>query len=72
MTLGRPVLKNKHIIVGVTGGIAAYKIPLLVRELRKAGADVRVVMSEAAREFVAPLTLSTLSNNEVIVGTFPE
>jgi len=65
------VLKNKHIVVGVTGGIAAYKIPLLVRELRKAGAEVRVVMSEAAREFVTPLTLSTLSNNEVVVGTFP-
>jgi phosphopantothenoylcysteine decarboxylase/phosphopantothenate--cysteine ligase len=66
------MLKNKHIVLGVTGGIAAYKIPLLVREFRKAGADVRVVMSEAAREFVTPLTLSTLSNNEVIVGTFPK
>lgn len=66
------MLKNKHIIVGVTGGIAAYKIPLLVRELSKAGAEVRVVMSEAAKEFVSPLTLSTLSNNEVIVGTFPQ
>ena len=66
------MLKNKHIVLGVTGGIAAYKIPLLVREFRKAGADVRVVMSEAACEFVTPLTLSTLSNNEVIVGTFPK
>lgn len=65
------MLKNKHIVIGVTGGIAAYKIPLLVREFRKAGAEVRVVMSEAAREFVTPLTLSTVSNNEVIVGTFP-
>ena len=65
------MLKNKHIVVGVTGGIAAYKIPLLVRELRKAGAEVRVVMSEAAGEFVTPLTLSTVSNNEVVIGTFP-
>jgi phosphopantothenoylcysteine decarboxylase/phosphopantothenate--cysteine ligase len=65
------MLKNKHIIVGVTGGIAAYKIPMLVREFRKAGAGVKVVMSEAAKEFVSPLTLSTLSNNDVIIGTFP-
>ncbi len=66
------MLKNKNIIIGVTGGIAAYKIPLLVRELRKAGANVRIVMTEAAKEFVTPLTLSTLSNNEVIVSTFPQ
>ncbi|TLY30218.1 MAG: bifunctional 4'-phosphopantothenoylcysteine decarboxylase/phosphopantothenoylcysteine synthetase, partial [Ignavibacteria bacterium] len=54
------MLRNKHILIGVTGGIAAYKIPLLVRELKKAGAAVRIVMTEAAREFVTPLTLSTL------------
>jgi phosphopantothenoylcysteine decarboxylase/phosphopantothenate--cysteine ligase len=66
------VLKNKHILVGVTGGIAAYKIPLLVRELKKAGAAVRVVMTEAAKEFVTPLTLSTVSGGRVIVGTFPD
>ncbi len=66
------MLKRKHILLGVTGGIAAYKIPLLVRDLKKAGADVRVVMTEAAREFVTPLTLATLSGNDVIVGTFPD
>ena len=66
------MLRNKHILVGVTGGIAAYKIPLLVRELKKAGAAVRVVMTEAAKEFVTPLTLSTLSGGRVIVGTFPD
>ena len=66
------MLKNKHIVIGVTGGIAAYKIPLLVREFRKTAAEVRVVMSEAAKEFVTPLTLSTVSNNEVVVGTFPD
>jgi phosphopantothenoylcysteine decarboxylase/phosphopantothenate--cysteine ligase len=65
------VLKSKHILLGVTGGIAAYKLPLLVRALRKRGADVRVVMTESAQQFVTPLTLSTLSGNEVIVGTFP-
>ena len=66
------MLRNKHILIGVTGGIAAYKIPLLVRELKKAGAAVRIVMTEAAREFVTPLTLSTLSGGRVIVGTFPD
>lgn len=65
------MLKGKKILLGVTGGIAAYKAPLLLRELRKSGAEVRVVMTESAREFVTPLTLSTLSGSEVIVGTFP-
>ncbi len=65
------MLEKKHILVGVTGGIAAYKIPLLVRELKKEGADVRVVMTGAAKEFVTPLTLSTLSGHEVVTGMFP-
>jgi phosphopantothenoylcysteine decarboxylase/phosphopantothenate--cysteine ligase len=66
------MVKGKKILIGVTGGIAAYKMCFVVRELRKAGAEVRVVMTESAREFVSPLTFSTLSGNEVIVGTFPE
>ena len=66
------MLKNKNILIGITGGIAAYKIPLLVRECITSGANVRVVMTEAAKEFVTPLTLSTLSGAEVIVGTFPQ
>ncbi|HEY6190767.1 MAG TPA: bifunctional phosphopantothenoylcysteine decarboxylase/phosphopantothenate--cysteine ligase CoaBC [Bacteroidota bacterium] len=66
------MLKNKHILLGVTGGIAAYKIPFLVRELKKAGAAVRVVMTEAATQFVTPLVLSTLSGGKVVVGTFPD
>jgi phosphopantothenoylcysteine decarboxylase/phosphopantothenate--cysteine ligase len=65
------MLKQKHILIGVSGGIAAYKIPLLIREFRKAGAEVRVIMTEAAKEFVTPLTLSTLSGNDVITGMFP-
>lgn len=65
------MLKNKQVLVGVTGGIAAYKIPLLVREFVKRGADVRVLMTESAQHFVTPLTLSTLSGRPVIVGTFP-
>ncbi len=66
------MLKKKHILVGVTGGIAAYKIPLVVREFKKAGAAVRIVMTEAAKQFVTPLVLSTLSGEKVVVGTFPQ
>ncbi|HMD14751.1 MAG TPA: flavoprotein, partial [Bacteroidota bacterium] len=65
------MLKGKNIVIGITGGIAAYKIPSLVRSLKKAGARVRVVMTDAAKEFVTPLTLSTLSGEEVIVNMFP-
>lgn len=66
------MLRKKHILLGITGGIAAYKMPLLVRELKKAGAEVRIVMTESAAEFVTPLTLSTLSGSDVVVGTFPK
>ncbi|WP_417887237.1 bifunctional phosphopantothenoylcysteine decarboxylase/phosphopantothenate--cysteine ligase CoaBC [Zunongwangia sp.] len=59
------VLRGKKILLGITGGIAAYKTPSLVRLLIKAGADVRVIMTPAAKEFVTPLTLSTLSKNQV-------
>lgn len=59
------VLNGKNILLGVTGGIAAYKAAFLVRLLVKKGANVKVVMTEAAKEFVTPLTLSTLSKNEV-------
>jgi phosphopantothenoylcysteine decarboxylase/phosphopantothenate--cysteine ligase len=58
-------LNGKHIIVGVTGGIAAYKVAYLVRELVKAGAEVKVTMTEAAVRFVTPLTFSALSKNPV-------
>ncbi len=59
-------LRGKNIIVGVTGGIAAYKIPLLVRLLKKSGADVKVILTPSARDFVSPLTLSVLSGNAVL------
>lgn len=65
------MLRGKHIVLGVTGGIAAYKSAWLVRELIKAGADVQTVMTQNATQFVTPLTLSTLSNREAIVGMFP-
>ena len=60
------ILSGKHIVLGVTAGIAAYKTAFLVRLLTKAGADVRVVMTPASKEFITPLTLSTLSNHPVI------
>ena len=59
------MLRNKRIVLGVTGGIAAYKAIEVVRLLTKAGADVHVIMTGAAREFVAPLTFQTLSANTV-------
>lgn len=66
------MLKGKKIIVGVSGGIAAYKICNLVRLFKKAGAEVRVLMTPSAVQFVSPLTLSVLSQNPVIVNMFPE
>lgn len=63
-------LKGKKILVGLTGGIACYKIPILVRGLRKEGADVRVIMTDHATEFITPLTMETVSNNPVAVKMF--
>lgn len=60
------VLNGKNILLGVTGGIAAYKTVFLVRNLIKKGANVKVIMTEAAKDFVTPLTLATLSKNEVL------
>ncbi len=59
-----------RIILGVTGGIAAYKSAEIVRALRRAGAGVHVIMTAHAREFITPLTLQTLSNAEVLTGQF--
>lgn len=56
---------GRHIVVGVTGGIAAYKAPELVRRLREAGAEVRVVMSAGAEAFITPLTLQAVSGHRV-------
>lgn len=58
-------LTNKRILLGITGGIAAYKSAELVRALKTAGADVRVVMTDGAKEFITPLTLQALSGNPV-------
>ena len=65
-------LSGKKIILGVTGGIAAYKACCLTRELIKKGAEVKVVMTPSASQFVQPLTFSSLSKNEVVVNIFPD
>ena len=64
------MLKNKNILIGITGGIAAYKICELIRMYRKSGANVRVVLTPNALNFVTKLTLQTLSNNEVYIDNF--
>lgn len=63
-------MKGKHIILGITGGIAAYKSASLARLFVKAGADVQVIMTPNAKEFITPLTLSTLTGNPVISEFF--
>ena len=64
----RETLKSKRILLGVSGSIAAYKSAALVRLLVQAGAEVQVILSEAAAAFVTPLTLSTLSKKPVLTG----
>jgi len=66
------MLQGKKILLGVTGSIAAYKAAHLVRLLVKAGAEVKVIMTPAATDFIPKLTLSTLSKNKVLVDLFDE
>ena len=63
-------LQGKHVVLGVTGGIAAYKACELASRLRKAGAQVHVIMTKNACEFVRPLTFETLTNHPVVTDTF--
>ena len=65
-------VKGKKIIVGLTGGIACYKVPYLVRALGKAGAELQVIMTTAATKFITPLTMETVSRNPVADDLFPE
>ncbi|WP_156305284.1 bifunctional phosphopantothenoylcysteine decarboxylase/phosphopantothenate--cysteine ligase CoaBC [Sphingobacterium endophyticum] len=65
-------LRDKHIVIGISGSIAAYKIATLVRLLRKADASVQVIMTQEATQFITPLTLSTLSNNPVFVDYYDQ
>lgn len=64
------MLRNKHIILGITGSIAAYKAAYMIRGLVKKGAEVQVVITPAGKEFITPLTLSTLSSHPVISEFF--
>ena len=61
------MLKGKNIILGITGSIAAYKAAILVRLLVKEGANVKVLMTPLAKEFITPLTMATLSKNPILV-----
>ena len=61
------MFKDLNIVIGITGGIAAYKACGIVSYLKKMGANVDVIMTKNATEFITPLTLETLSNNKVIV-----
>ncbi|MBI4835071.1 MAG: bifunctional phosphopantothenoylcysteine decarboxylase/phosphopantothenate--cysteine ligase CoaBC [Planctomycetes bacterium] len=63
-------LKGKNILIGVTGGIAAYKAAEIVSRLHQKGASVKVVMTKSAAEFVTPLTFQTLSHNQVYTEMF--
>ena len=65
-------LGNKKILIGITASIAAYKIPFLVRLLKKEGAEVKIIMTKDAHSFVTPLTLATLSGNPVLTEPFDE
>ena len=66
------MLEGKKILLGVTGSIAAYKSALIIRQLVKAGAEVKVIMTPAAGDFITPLTLATLSKNPVSIDLFKE
>ncbi len=64
------MLKRKCVVIGVTGGIACYKVANLVSMLKKSGANVNVIMTKNATEFISPLTFETLSGNKCVVDTF--
>jgi len=66
------MLAGKKIIIGITASIAAYKVPFIIRLLKKAGAEVQVIMTPAAKDFVTPLTLSALTERPVLTDFFDE
>ena len=66
------VLKGKNVLLGVTGSIAAYKSIILLRLLKKEGADVQVIFSDSANNFVTQLTFSTLSEKKVLTDFFED
>jgi len=64
------MLKGKHILLGITGSIAAYKAAMLIRLLSKAGAEVKVLMTPMAKQFITPLTMATLSKHPILVDFY--
>ncbi len=64
------MLKGKHILIGISGGIAAYKTVFLIRLLKKQGALIKVIVTKNALNFVTPLTLETLSGNKIYADVF--
>ena len=64
------MLRGKHIVLGISGSIAAYKAASLARLLVKEGAEVKVVMTPLAKEFITPLTMATLSKNPILVDFY--
>jgi phosphopantothenoylcysteine decarboxylase/phosphopantothenate--cysteine ligase len=72
MSAPAPDLSDQHLLLGVTGSIAAYKAAPLVRLFKKAGAEVRVLMTPDAERFISSLTLGTLSEHEVLTAIFPD
>jgi len=64
------MLEGKHILLGITGSIAAYKAAILARLLVKEGAEVKVIMTDMAKDFITPLTMATLSKNPILVDHF--
>ena len=64
------MLKNKNIVIGITGGIACYKVCEIISYLVREGANVDVIMTENATEFITPLTVETLSKNKVVIDMF--
>ncbi len=66
------MLKDKHIVLGITGSIAAYKSCLIIREFIKHGAEVQVVITQAGKEFITPITLSALTSKPVISEFFSQ
>ena len=64
------MLSGKTVVLAVSGSIAAYKIPNLARMLKKAGADVEVIMTQNATEFISPITFESLTGNKCLIDTF--
>ncbi|HCD04608.1 MAG TPA: bifunctional 4'-phosphopantothenoylcysteine decarboxylase/phosphopantothenoylcysteine synthetase, partial [Methylophaga sp.] len=68
--IGSNAFRGKHILLGITGSIAAYKAADLVRRLKEHGAEVRVMMSHGATQFITPLTMQTVSGHPVSLNFF--